>query len=103
MTSKRPAFSIEKALDADIPAMVELLAGLFTLEADFTPDAAKQAAGLLQGHYVDIALTRGQPGLATDMQSCDWRAQNRLAQIAQTQQFIVQMPQQQIALLAFNG
>ncbi|TWI68132.1 GNAT family acetyltransferase [Desulfobotulus alkaliphilus] len=46
MTSKRPAFSIEKALDADIPAMVELLAGLFTLEADFTPDAAKQAAGL---------------------------------------------------------
>ncbi|HUW49423.1 MAG TPA: GNAT family N-acetyltransferase [Sulfuricella sp.] len=37
---------ITEAELADIPALVPLLAQLFTLESDFQPDAAKQAAGL---------------------------------------------------------
>lgn len=41
-----PPFQIEQAKHADIPALVALLAQLFTLESDFQPDAAKQTAGL---------------------------------------------------------
>ncbi|MBI5007999.1 MAG: GNAT family N-acetyltransferase [Nitrosomonadales bacterium] len=37
------AFATEK----DLPQLVELLAELFTLESDFTPDPAKQLRGLL--------------------------------------------------------
>lgn len=41
-----PPYRIEQAKHADIPALVALLAQLFTLESDFQPDAAKQTAGL---------------------------------------------------------
>lgn len=37
---------IAKATDADLPALCELLAALFSQEAEFTPDAQLQAAGL---------------------------------------------------------
>ncbi len=37
---------IIEATAADIPALVPLLSQLFTLESDFQPDPAKQAAGL---------------------------------------------------------
>ena len=37
---------IERARDADIPAMSELLAGLFSIESDFVVDRAKQSRGL---------------------------------------------------------
>ncbi|MDD5329300.1 MAG: GNAT family N-acetyltransferase [Sulfuricella sp.] len=37
---------IDQATPDDIPALLPLLAQLFTLESDFQPDAAKQAAGL---------------------------------------------------------
>ena len=37
---------IRPATAADIPAMTGLLALLFSIEADFAPDAAKQAEGL---------------------------------------------------------
>lgn len=37
---------IDEAAFTDIPALAALLAQLFTLESDFQPDAAKQAAGL---------------------------------------------------------
>jgi GNAT superfamily N-acetyltransferase len=38
--------TIRPAKPGDIPRMCDLLADLFTLESDFKPDAAKQAAGL---------------------------------------------------------
>ena len=37
---------IRPATPGDIPAMVQLLAALFTIEQDFAPDTAKQARGL---------------------------------------------------------
>lgn len=37
---------IDNALPADIPALVELLAELFSIEADFQPDTERQALGL---------------------------------------------------------
>jgi len=37
---------IRRAAYRDIPALVELLGDLFAIEADFEPDAEKQAAGL---------------------------------------------------------
>ena len=37
---------IEFATQADLPALADLLAELFSLEADFRPDRAKQLAGL---------------------------------------------------------
>ncbi len=39
---------IEPATPADIPRLCELLALLFTQEAEFSPDTSKQAAGLRQ-------------------------------------------------------
>jgi GNAT superfamily N-acetyltransferase len=38
--------NIEFATASDLPAMADLLAELFTLEADFQPDREKQLAGL---------------------------------------------------------
>jgi ribosomal protein S18 acetylase RimI-like enzyme len=38
--------SIERARSADIPALIELLAALFTIESDFIPDRARQRRGL---------------------------------------------------------
>jgi GNAT superfamily N-acetyltransferase len=40
------SIEITPAADEDIPALCRLLAILFTQEADFTPDATLQAAGL---------------------------------------------------------
>ncbi|MEO8159630.1 MAG: GNAT family N-acetyltransferase [Betaproteobacteria bacterium] len=37
---------IERARGADIPALIELLAGLFALESDFSADQTKQRCGL---------------------------------------------------------
>ncbi|MHB1591675.1 MAG: GNAT family N-acetyltransferase [Sulfuricella sp.] len=39
-------FRIVEAVHADLPALGSLLHELFTLESDFEPDTAKQAAGL---------------------------------------------------------
>ena len=39
-------FTIVEAVHADLPALMLLLHGLFTLESDFEPDAARQTAGL---------------------------------------------------------
>ena len=39
-------FRIRAATPADIPALIDLLAALFTIEQDFSPDAEKQARGL---------------------------------------------------------
>lgn len=41
-----PDGRIRAATAADIPALVELLAALFTIEQDFTPDLDKQSRGL---------------------------------------------------------
>lgn len=51
-------FVITPATEADIPALIELLAVLFAIEQDFTPNADKQRHGLTQllasatGHIV---------------------------------------------------
>lgn len=41
-----PAINIRHAQAEDIPALCELLQQLFSIEQDFTPDLAKQSAGL---------------------------------------------------------
>ncbi|MFJ5446100.1 GNAT family N-acetyltransferase [Methylobacillus methanolivorans] len=41
-----PAIRIRHAQAEDIPALCELLQQLFSIEQDFTPDLAKQSAGL---------------------------------------------------------
>jgi len=37
---------IERARSADVPALLELLAALFAIESDFSPDHSKQRRGL---------------------------------------------------------
>ena len=37
---------IERALEADVPALIELLAELFAIESDFSADRSKQRRGL---------------------------------------------------------
>ena len=37
---------IERARSADVPALLQLLAALFAIESDFTPDHSKQRRGL---------------------------------------------------------
>lgn len=37
---------IERARNADVPALIELLAALFAIESDFSADRAKQCQGL---------------------------------------------------------
>lgn len=54
MGTKSNALLIRDAVAEDIPAMVELLAQLFSIEQDFVPDAEKQGRGL--------ALLLAQPG-----------------------------------------
>ena len=39
--------TIRTARAADVPQMCGLLAGLFSIEKDFSPDVEKQAAGLM--------------------------------------------------------
>jgi ribosomal protein S18 acetylase RimI-like enzyme len=46
MGKKPDPVLIRDAVAADIPAMVELLAQLFSIEQDFVPDAEKQGRGL---------------------------------------------------------
>lgn len=54
MGTKSDPVLIRDAVADDIPAMVELLAQLFSIEQDFVPDAEKQGRGL--------ALLLAQPG-----------------------------------------
>lgn len=53
---------IRTATPADIPALVGLLAALFTIEQDFSPDTEKQARGLAGV----IANPNGSVAVATD-------------------------------------
>ncbi len=45
---EKPSLLIRAALSSDIPALSALLHQLFSIEQDFTPDNAKQVAGLTQ-------------------------------------------------------
>ena len=47
MGTKPDPVLIRDAVAADIPAMVELLSQLFSIEQDFVPDADKQGRGLV--------------------------------------------------------
>lgn len=44
--SNGQSIRIERARDADVPALIELLATLFAVESDFSADRAKQRRGL---------------------------------------------------------
>lgn len=55
-------FAIRAALPGDIPALVTLLAALFTIEQDFSPDTARQARGIAGV----IANANGMIAVATD-------------------------------------
>jgi GNAT superfamily N-acetyltransferase len=46
MSTRQTSAQIDFAGSADLPAMAELLAELFTLESDFQPDRERQIAGL---------------------------------------------------------
>jgi GNAT superfamily N-acetyltransferase len=64
-------WAIRSAAPGDLAALTALLAELFRLEADFSPDAVKQAAGLMlllktDGALVMVAESDGQViGLCT--------------------------------------
>ena len=61
---------IEQASSADIPAMVGLLAALFTIEQDFKPDTERQVrglAGVLASPNACIMLARSPQGEAIAM------------------------------------
>jgi GNAT superfamily N-acetyltransferase len=61
---------IEQASSADIPAMVGLLAALFTIEQDFKPDTERQIrglAGVLASPNACIMLARTAQGEAIAM------------------------------------
>lgn len=61
-----PTFLVRPAVADDLPALVGLLQQLFSLEADFVPDAAKQRRGLElllqrpQQAVVLVALRNGE-------------------------------------------
>ncbi len=67
------AFSIDNATAEDIPALVGLLAELFSIEKDFQADTQKQVQGLqLLLNHPDTAIikvARNQEGLAIGMVS----------------------------------
>ena len=61
---------IEQASSADIPAMVGLLAALFSIEQDFKPDTERQIrglAGVLASPNACIMLARSAQGEAIAM------------------------------------
>ena len=61
---------IEQASSADIPAMVGLLAALFTIEQDFKPDTERQIrglAGVLASPNACIMVARSAQGEAIAM------------------------------------
>ena len=65
---------IERACDADIPALIELLAALFAIESDFAADRARQRRGieLLLAQPDDRAVllvARSHDGTAAGMAS----------------------------------
>ena len=72
-TSQENPFNIDIAKLEDIPALVELLATLFSIEADFKPDVAKQIKGLrmliLSPETGVIKVARDNEGLAIGMVS----------------------------------
>lgn len=57
------AFTIRHAREADMDELVELLGLLFGIESDFTPDAARQRAGLslLLGKGAGLVLAATAP------------------------------------------
>jgi GNAT superfamily N-acetyltransferase len=62
--------TIEQASSADIPAMVGLLAALFSIEQDFKPDTERQIrglAGVLASPNACIMLARSAQGEAIAM------------------------------------
>lgn len=65
--------NINDAKLEDIPALVELLAALFSIEADFKPDTAKQVQGLsmlIQSPTTGvIKVARNKEGIAIGMVS----------------------------------
>ena len=71
--SQENPFNIDIAKLEDIPALVELLATLFSIEADFKPDVAKQIKGLrmliLSPETGVIKVARDNDGLAIGMVS----------------------------------
>lgn len=66
-------FQIDTANLEDVPALVELLAVLFSIEADFKPNVAKQVQGLrmliLSPETGVIKVARDMDGLAIGMVS----------------------------------
>jgi len=67
------ACTIDNACQADIPALVDLLAELFSIEKDFQPDSAKQIQGLglliQQPDQGAIKVARDESGKAVGMVS----------------------------------
>lgn len=69
-----PSMRIERASNADVPALIELLAALFAIESDFPVDRAKQRRGLelLLAQPDDRAVllvARSNDGVAVGMAS----------------------------------
>lgn len=63
-------FAITPAAEGDIPDLIELLAVLFSIEQDFTPDTDKQRCGLaalLASSGGHIAIARDQAARAVGM------------------------------------
>ncbi len=72
--SNAAAVHVEPAGCADIPALIDLLAGLFALEKDFAVDAAKQRRGFelllaQQGDRALLLVARSQAGEVVGMAS----------------------------------
>jgi GNAT superfamily N-acetyltransferase len=61
----RAACTIREARPGDMEELTELLGLLFSLEADFSPDAARQRSGL------DLMMSKGQPRLVLVAVSAD--------------------------------
>lgn len=67
-----PTGFIRAATPADIPALVGLLAALFTIEQDFVPDTDKQArglAGVIANPNGRVAVAVDDSGLVVGMSS----------------------------------
>jgi len=65
---------IDRGCNEDIPALIELLAALFAIESDFSPDPSRQRRGLelLMAQPQDLAVllvARSQGGLVVGMAS----------------------------------
>lgn len=83
----KPKISIRKAVNGDIDRMTELLEELFSIEADFQFDAAKQRTGLEMiinsgaGSFILVAEYSGQVVAMCSLQTVISTAQGRKAGI----------------------